>query len=412
MNLFEDLIWRGLLYQVTDEQLETKLNEDKLTFYLGADPTADSLHIGHLLAYLVAKRLMEHGHLPILVIGGGTGLVGDPSFKKSERKLLTIDESLKNAEGIKKQVVRILPNALIVNNYDWISSLNAIEFLRDVGKNFNVTYMMNKDSVKSRIENGISFTEFAYQILQAWDFEYLYRHHGCNLQIGGQDQWGNITAGLELIRKIHTSEAVAYGFTFPLVTKADGTKFGKTETGTLWLDKEKTTPYEFYQYWVNTADADVIMRLKQFTFLSKEQIDDLETEVNERPENREAQKILAEKVTEIVHGREELVKAVKVTQALFDGNIKDLEVDEIEMGFKGLTSIECTEDLPLIDALLAVELVTSKREAREMLKNNAISVNGDKIKDFDFVVKRELAFGQKYSILRKGKKRYAMIKHI
>jgi tyrosyl-tRNA synthetase len=412
MNLIEDLKWRGLLYQATDEVVKTKLIEEQLTFYLGTDPTADSLHIGHLLAYLVAKRLMDHGHHPILVIGGGTGLVGDPSFKKSERKLLTIDESMKNAEGIRKQVVKILPNAKIVNNYDWISSLNAIEFLRDIGKNFNVTYMMNKDSVKSRIENGISFTEFAYQILQAWDFEYLYKHHGCNLQIGGQDQWGNITAGLELIRKVHTSDAKAYGFTFPLVTKADGTKFGKTETGTLWLDKEKTSSYEFYQYWINTADADVIMRLKQFTFLSREEIEVLEKEVIEAPERRAAQKVLAEQVTETVHGKEELEKAIKVTKALFSGKIKDLEVDEIEMGFKGLSSVESTEELSLIDSLIAVELVKSKREAREMIKNNAISVNGEKVNDFEFVVKKENAFGKKYSILRKGKKRYALIRHI
>jgi tyrosyl-tRNA synthetase len=401
-----------LLYQVTDEEIKRKLIEEKITFYLGADPTADSLHIGHLLAYLVAKRLMEKGHQPILVIGGGTGLVGDPSFKKSERSLLTIDESLKNAEGITKQVIKILPKAQIVNNYDWISGLNAIEFLRDVGKNFNVTNMMNKDSVKSRIENGISFTEFAYQILQAWDFEYLFKHQNCVLQIGGQDQWGNITAGLDLIRKVHSSEAKAYGLTFPLVTKSDGTKFGKTETGTLWLDKEKTTPYEFYQYWINTADADVIMRLKQFTFLSVEEIEALEVSVANSPERREAQKVLAEKVTETVHGAEELEKAIRVSRALFSGKIKELEVDEIEMGFKGLSSVESNEDLSLIDALIAVELVKSRREAREMLKNNAISVNGEKVQDIEFIVKKEVAFGQKYSILRKGKKRYAMIKHI
>lgn len=412
MNLIEDLKWRGLLYQTTDEVVLTKLNEEKLTFYLGADPTADSLHVGHLLAYLVAKRLMDYGHNPILVIGGGTGLVGDPSFKKSERQLLTIEQSLKNADGIAKQVVNILPNAKIVNNYDWISGLNAIEFLRDIGKNFNVSYMINKDSVKSRIDNGISFTEFAYQILQAWDFEYLYKHHGCNLQIGGQDQWGNITAGLELIRKVHTSDAKAYGFTFPLVTKADGTKFGKTESGTLWLDKEKTSPYEFYQYWINASDEDVLMRLKQFTFLSKEEIEVLEKEVKDAPERRAAQKELAEQVTRMVHGEEELEKAIKVTNALFSGKIKDLEVDEIKMGFKGLTSVEASEDLALVDALIVVELVKSKREARELIKNNAISVNGEKVCDLEFVINKENAFGKEYSIIRKGKKRYALIKHI
>lgn len=411
MNLFEDLKWRGLLYQVTDDSIEKKLNEEELTFYLGADPTADSLHVGHLLAYLVAKRLMDYGHHPILVIGGGTGLVGDPSFKKSERQLLTIEQSLKNAEGIKKQVVKILPEAKVVNNYDWISSLNAIEFLRDVGKNFNVTYMMNKDSVKSRIESGISFTEFAYQILQAWDFEYLYDHHHCQLQIGGQDQWGNITAGLELIRKIHTSEADAYGLTFPLVTKSDGTKFGKTESGALWLDKNRTSPYEFYQYWINTADQDVIMRLKQFTFLDRAEIEALEKEVQERPEFRNAQKVLAEEVTKLVHGEVELQRAIKVSKALFSGKIKDLTFEEVEMGFKHLNSFETNEPLLLIDALINLELVKSKREARELIKNNAISVNGDKVNDLDFVIQKQHAFGEKFSVLRKGKKKYAVIRH-
>ncbi|MCK4552165.1 MAG: tyrosine--tRNA ligase, partial [Tenericutes bacterium] len=268
------------------------------------------------------------------------------------------------------------------------------------------------DSVKSRIENGISFTEFAYQILQAWDFEYLYKNYNCNLQIGGQDQWGNITAGLELIRKIHSAEAKAYGITFPLVTKADGTKFGKTETGTLWLDKDKTSPYEFYQYWINTADSDVILRLKQFTFLSKDEIDKLEIEVKEMPENRAAQKLLAEEITKTVHGDDELQKAINVSQALFSGNIKNLQVDEIEMGFKGLQTYDTNDEIMLIDALLNTQLVKSKREAREMIKNNAVSVNGDKVTDFDFVINKNDAFGFKYSVLRKGKKRYALIKHI
>ncbi len=412
MKLFEELKWRGLLYQVTDEELEEKLNSEKMTFYLGADPTADSLHVGHLLAYLVAKRLMERGHQPILVIGGGTGLIGDPSFKANERQLLTIEESLKNAEGITKQVKHILPNTKIVNNYDWISSLNTIEFLRDVGKNFNVTYMMNKDSVKSRIENGISFTEFAYQILQAWDFEYLFKNHDCNLQIGGQDQWGNITAGLELIRKIHTVEAKAYGFTFPLVTKSDGTKFGKTESGTLWLDKTKTSPYEFYQYWINTADADVITRLKQFTFLTRPEIEDLEREVNENPHERLAQKVLAEELTKTVHGEEELKRAQHVTNALFSGDIQDLDVEEIEMGFGHLTSVETAEAIPLVDALISLGLVKSKRESRELINNNAVTVNGDKVNDLNFVIDKADAFGNKYTIVRKGKKKYAVVKHI
>ncbi len=411
MNLYEDLKWRGLIYQQTDEELTEKLNKDKMTFYLGADPTADSLHIGHLLAYLVAKRLADYGHSPILVIGGGTGLIGDPSFKSQERKLLTIEESLKNAEGISKQVKHILPKAKIVNNYDWISSLNAIEFLRDIGKHFNVAYMMSKDSVKSRIENGISFTEFAYQIIQAWDFEYLYSNHNCIMQIGGQDQWGNITSGMELIRKIHTIEAKVYGLTFPLVTKADGTKFGKTESGTVWLDKNKTSVYEFYQYWINTADADVINRLKQFTFLSQSEINDLEKAVKEKPELRLAQKTLAEEITKLVHGESELLRAIKVTEALFTGEVFDLEIEEIEMGFKNLDSIEVDKEIGLVDALIALDLVKSKRQARELISSNAISVNSTKQSDLEFIITKASALHNKYSIIRKGKKKYAVIKH-
>ena len=411
MNLYEDLKWRGLLYQQTDEELTEKLNSEKLTFYLGADPTADSLHIGHLLAYLVAKRLENHGHKPILVIGGGTGLIGDPSFKSQERKLLSIEESLKNAEGIAKQARHILPEAMIVNNYDWLSSLNAIEFLRDIGKHFNVAYMMSKDSVKSRIENGISFTEFSYQIIQAWDFEHLYRNYNCVLQIGGQDQWGNITAGMELIRKIHTIEAKAYGITFPLVTKADGTKFGKTESGAVWLDKNKTSVYEFYQYWINTADQDVIIRLKQFTFLSKEEIDELEISVVEEPEKRLAQKVLAEEITKIVHGENELKKALKVTDALFSGDVSDLDLEEIEMGFSNLDSLEITEEVPLIDCLVDLNLASSKRQARELITSNAITVNGNKETDTQMIVAKTEALFSKYTIIRKGKKKYAVIKH-
>jgi tyrosyl-tRNA synthetase len=411
MNLYEDLKWRGLLYQQTDDDLAEKLNKEKLVFYLGADPTADSLHIGHLLAYLVAKRLEDYGHKPILVIGGGTGLIGDPSFKSQERKLLSIEESLKNAEGIAKQAKHILPEAMIVNNYDWLSSLNAIEFLRDIGKHFNVAYMMSKDSVKSRIENGISFTEFSYQIIQAWDFEHLYRNFNCTLQIGGQDQWGNITAGMELIRKVHTIEAKVYGITFPLVTKSDGTKFGKTESGAVWLDKNKTSVYDFYQYWINTADQDVINRLKQFTFLSKDQIEEIEKSLINEPEKRLAQKCLAEEITKLVHGENELRKAIKVTEALFSGDVSDLDIEEIEMGFSNLDSIEITEEKPLIDCLVELNIASSKRQARELIGSNAITINGNKETDLEFIIKKENALHLKYTIIRKGKKKYAIIKH-
>ena len=412
MNLFEDLKWRGLTYAMTDPSIEKVLNEDQVTFYLGADPTAVSLHVGHLLAYLVAKRLMIFGHKPILVIGGGTGLIGDPSFKNTERQLLTIETSLQNAAGITKQVKRLLPNATVVNNYDWLSSLNAIEFLRDIGKNFNVSYMMSKDSVKSRIENGISFTEFSYQIIQAWDFEYLFRKHNCVMQIGGQDQWGNITSGLELIRKVHGSEAQAYGFTFPLVTKADGTKFGKSESGAVWLDKDKTSPYEFYQYWINTADDDVIMRLKQFTFLTKEQIEELQNDLQLHPEQRNPQKALARELTELVHGEEALKEAEHITQALFTGSLEELTAEEIEMGFKDLLGFETSVDEPIIELLVKTLLVQSKREARELLQSGAISVNGMKVIDMNELVKKENAIGKQYSVIRKGKKKYVLVKHL
>ncbi len=412
MKLFEDLKWRGLLYAITDPNLEKALNDEKLTFYLGADPTADSLHVGHLLAYLVAKRLEDYGHNPILVIGGGTGLIGDPSFKSQERQLLTIEMSLKNGAGITSQVLKLLPKAKIVNNYDWISSLNAIEFLRDIGKNFNVAYMINKESVRSRIENGLSFTEFAYQIIQAWDFEYLFDKYGCSLQIGGQDQWGNITSGLELIRKNHGFESKAYGFTFPLVTKTDGTKFGKTESDSVWLDPKKTSPYEFYQFWINTADDDVFNRLKQFTFLSKEEIENLEQEFLKAPHQRLAQKVLGKEVTTLVHGEASFQKAKKISEALFSGEIHTLDKDEINMGFQNLINYETSESEVLQDLLLKLDLASSKRQARELISSGALLVNGEKVTDTFFTVSSDKAIGGVFTIIRKGKKTYSIIKHI
>lgn len=411
MKLFDELKWRGLVYDMTDPQLENALNDEHLTFYLGCDPTADSLHVGHLLAYLVAKRLLQGGHTPILVIGGGTGLIGDPSFKNAERQLLTIETSLKNAAGITAQVEKLLPGVMTVNNYDWISSLNAIEFLRDIGKNFNVTYMMSKDSVKSRIENGISFTEFSYQIIQAWDYEHLYGKYHCQLQIGGQDQWGNMTSGLELIRKVHGSEAKAYCFTFPLVTKADGTKFGKSESGAVWLDPEKTSPYDFYQFWINTADDDVIKRLKQFTFLTPEEISELEADLLAHPELRNAQKALAKDLTVLVHGEEAYLEALKITNALFTGNIESLTADEIAMGLKDFQGAIIKEDEGLIDLMIKTALAQSKREARELISSGAVMVNGNKATDINAVVSKETAIGNRFSILRKGKKKYALIRH-
>jgi len=412
MSLFSDLKWRDLAYDQTDPNLEKILDEKKLTFYIGIDPTADSLHIGHLLACLVAKRLQNHGHHPIIVLGGGTGLIGDPSFKNQERQLLSIQTSLDNAEGIRKQIIRLLPDAQVVNNYDWISSLNTIEFLRDIGKNFNISYMINKESVRSRIENGLSFTEFAYQIIQAWDFEHLYASYGCKLQIGGQDQWGNITSGLELIRKLHGADSEAYGFTFPLVTKSDGTKFGKTESGTLWLDKEKTSPYEFYQFWINTADDDAINYLKKYTFLSKDEIEKIELSVKMEPETRMAQKELARQITTLVHGENECLRAERITDALFTGKIHTLDAEEIGIGFKNLIKYETDKAETIDDVLVNCQLASSKRQARELVTSGAITINGEKVTDTYYMADSNQAIGKMYTVLRKGKKTYAIVKHL
>ncbi|HPF41906.1 MAG TPA: tyrosine--tRNA ligase [Bacillota bacterium] len=412
MSLFSDLKWRDLAYDQTDPNLEKILDEKKLTFYIGIDPTADSLHIGHLLACLVAKRLENHGHHPIIVLGGGTGLIGDPSFKNQERQLLSIQTSLDNAEGIRKQIIRLLPDAQVVNNYDWISSLNTIEFLRDIGKNFNISYMINKESVRSRIENGLSFTEFAYQIIQAWDFEHLYASYGCKLQIGGQDQWGNITSGLELIRKLHGADSEAYGFTFPLVTKSDGTKFGKTESGTLWLDKEKTSPYEFYQFWINTADDDAINYLKKYTFLSKDEIEKIELSVKMEPETRMAQKELARQITTLVHGENECLRAERITDALFTGKIHTLDAEEIGIGFKNLIKYETDKAETIDDVLVNCQLASSKRQARELVTSGAITINGEKVTDTYYMADSNQAIGKMYTVLRKGKKTYAIVKHL
>jgi len=411
MNLLEELKWRDLLYDVTDPDLEKVLENESITFYVGADPTADSLHVGHLMSYLVSKRLQDRGHHPILVIGGGTGLIGDPSGRSSERQLLTLETSMSNAAAITKQVVNILPTAQVVNNYDWISEYDIITFLRDIGKHFNINYMINKDSVKSRLENGISFTEFAYQIIQSLDFMELYKRHNCTLQIGGQDQWGNITAGLELIRKSLGHESKGYGFTWPLLTKADGSKFGKTAGGAIWLDKNRTSVYEFYQYWINTPDKDAVSFLKKFTFLSIEETQKIISEFEASPHQRLAQNKIAESLTTLVHGQEAYDSAVKISKALFSGDVKSLTSDEILQGFKDVPSIDMKEDNNLVDALILTKLASSKREAREFINNNAVSVNGDKINDLEFMVSKENAIDELFTVLRRGKKKYALIRH-
>jgi tyrosyl-tRNA synthetase len=419
MSLLEDLQWRGIVYQQTDEEgIQNTLEKEKISLYCGVDPTADSMHIGHLLPFLTLRRFQKEGHRPIVLVGGATGLIGDPSGKSEERKLQTLETVQYNVDCIKGQLKRIFDfesenGAIMVNNYDWAGSMDIVTFLRDYGKHVGVNYMLAKDTISSRLETGISFTEFTYTILQAMDFLHLYENHNCKMQIGGSDQWGNITTGLELIRKMAPEGSKAYGLTIPLVTKADGTKFGKTESGAIWLDPEKTSPYEFYQFWINTADADVIKYLKFFTFLSREEIEDLEKAVQEEPHLRKAQKALAEEMTRLIHGNEALEQAIKITAALFSGDIKNLSASEIKQGFKDVPSYEHSEgeELGIVDLLVAAKISPSKRQAREDVTNGAVSVNGERITELDYTLTDKDKIEGQFTVIRRGKKKYFLIKY-
>ncbi|MFC4697473.1 tyrosine--tRNA ligase [Enterococcus aquimarinus] len=415
-GFFHELKDRGLIHQTTDEvALEKQLNEETVKLYVGFDPTADSLHIGHLLPVLMLRRFQQHGHVPIALVGGGTGMIGDPSFKDQERQLNTLDTVKNWSESIKHQLSRFIDfedatnPAVIANNYDWLGETLLIDFLRDVGKHFTINYMMSKESVKRRIETGISYTEFAYQLLQAYDFLKLYETHGCLLQLGGSDQWGNITAGIELLRR--EKEVQGFGLTMPLITKADGTKFGKTEGNAVWLDAEKTTPYEFYQFWINTDDRDVIKFLKYFTFLSLEEIAAIETEFLAAPESRLAQKKLAEEVTSLVHGQEAYEQALRISQALFSGDIKGLSGEEIKQGFKGVPTYNVTQedDLALVELLITANVVPSKRQAREDIKNGAIYINGERIQELTYVISESDKIDRHSTVIRRGKKKYHLL---
>ncbi|KRD89126.1 tyrosine--tRNA ligase [Bacillus sp. Root147] len=418
MDILQDLEFRGLINQQTDEKgLSELLSKESVRLYCGFDPTADSLHIGHMLPVLILRRFQQAGHQPIALVGGGTGLIGDPSGKKAERTLNEKETVAMFSERIKGQLSRFLDfeegenAAVIANNYDWIGSLDVITFLRDIGKNFGINYMMAKDSVQSRIESGISFTEFSYMILQSYDFLNLYQTYNCKLQIGGSDQWGNITAGLELIRKSE-EDAKAFGLTVPLVTKADGTKFGKTEGGAIWLDAEKTSPYEFYQFWINTDDRDVIKYLKYFTFLSHAEINELAASAKEAPEKREAQKALAAAMTTLVHGEEALEQAIRISQALFSGSISELTAEEIKQGFKDVPSYTHTgEDIGLIDLLVESKISPSKRQAREDISNGAIYLNGEREQDLQKTVGAEDRIEGQFTVIRRGKKKYTLIQY-
>ena len=414
-DLFQELKERDLVYQTTDEDALVKhLNEESVKLYVGFDPTADSLHIGHLLPILMLRRFQQHGHVPIALVGGGTGMIGDPSFKDQERQLNTLETVQNWSQSIKNQLSRFIDfdneenPAIIANNYEWLGKLSMIDFLRDVGKNFTINYMMSKESVKRRIETGISYNEFAYQLLQAYDFLKLYDNYGCLLQLGGSDQWGNITSGIELMRR--ERDVQGYALTMPLITKADGTKFGKSEGNAVWLDAEKTTPYEFYQFWINTDDRDVIKFLKYFTFLSLEEIAEIEKEFTAAPETRVAQKALAKEVTTLVHGKEAYEQAVHISQALFSGNIKELSVSEIKQGFKGVPSYTVPQeaDLKLLELLVSSGLVQSKRQAREDIQNGAIYINGERVQDLEYQISDTDKIGNMI-VLRSGKKKYFLL---
>lgn len=407
MGIYEELEWRGLIKDVSSPDLREKLNRGGMTFYIGTDPTGDSLHIGHFSSFLISKRLKEAGHNPILLVGGGTGLIGDPK-PDAERPMITVEQVQHNFECLKAQAERIF-GFEVVNNYDWLKNFSYIDFLRDYGKYFNINYMLNKDIIRRRLDLGITYTEFSYMIMQACDFLHLFEEKNCVLQCAGQDQWGNITAGIELIRKKTGKEA--YGFTMPMLTKSDGTKFGKTNGRAIWLDRKKTSPYEMYQFFINSEDSKVIDYLKFLTFLSKEEIETLERKNQEAPHLREAHKALAKEVITYIHGSEAYEEAVHISEMLFSGKIQDLSYEQIQACFSGLEQVEIPNDLPIMDALIACKAAGSKREAREFVKGGSVLVNGVRITDIDYVVSKQQAFGQKVSVIRRGKKNYFILKH-
>ncbi|MDT3893327.1 tyrosine--tRNA ligase, partial [Staphylococcus arlettae] len=388
--LIEDLQWRGLIYQQTDESnLEALLNKEQVSLYCGADPTADSLHIGHLLPFLTLRRFQNHGHRPIVLLGGGTGMIGDPSGKSEERVLQTEEQVEQNVAGIAQQMHKLFEfetekGAQLVNNKDWLGKISLIDFLRDYGKHVGVNYMLAKDSIQSRLENGISFTEFTYTILQAIDFGHLNQTYNCKVQVGGSDQWGNITSGIELMRRMY-GQTEAYGLTIPLVVKSDGKKFGKSEGGAIWLDSAKTSPYEFYQFWINTSDDDVIKFLKYFTFLEHSEIERLEQSLQEAPHLREAQKALAENVTAFIHGEDALNDAIRISQALFSGDLKALSSQELKEGFKDVPQVTLSHDTTnIVEAIVESGISSSKRQAREDVTNGAIYINGERQQDVGY----------------------------
>ena len=401
MTFYEELQWRGLVNQISSPDLIEKLNKGGMTFYIGTDPTADSLHLGHYSSFLITRRMQKAGHTPILLVGLATGLIGDPRGTV-ERELKQKQEVIRNYEALKAQVERLF-GFEVVNNYDWIKELNVIDFFRDYGKYINVGYMLTKDHVRRQMESGISYAEFSYMLIQAIDFKHLHETRGVDLQVAGSDQWGNITTGIELIRKTTGDEVFA--LTMPLVTDSQGNKFGKSEGNALWLDKEKTSPYELYQFLINTEDSCVVSYLKRLTFLTPEQITEIEAQHAEHPEQRLAQKALAREIVTDLHGEEEFNHAVEISEKLFAGDFKSLSLRDIKAGMKNVPHVSITPG-PLADVLVGAGICSSKREAREFIGNGAISINGEPVKDPAFAVDASAALEGSVLIIRRGKKKF------
>ena len=416
MHIFDELKERGLIFQTTDEEaLRQELEEGQVSYYTGYDPTADSLHLGHLVAILTSRRLQLAGHKPYALVGGATGLIGDPSFKDAERSLQTKETVEGWVKSIQGQLAGLLDfengqnKAEMVNNYDWFSDISFIDFLRDVGKYFTVNYMMSKESVKKRIETGISYTEFAYQIMQGYDFFILNQKHNVTLQIGGSDQWGNMTAGTELLRR--KADKTGHVITVPLITDASGKKFGKSEGNAVWLNADKTSPYEMYQFWMNVMDDDAVRFLKIFTFLSLDEIEEIRKQFEAAPHERLAQKILAREVVTLVHGEKAYQEALNITEQLFAGNIKNLSVKELKQGLRGVPNyqVQAEDNLNIVDLLVTAGVVNSKRQAREDVQNGAIYVNGDRIQGLDYTLGDADKLENELTVIRRGKKKYFVL---
>ena len=405
MTLFEDLKWRGLIKDIAGEESELQkvLDGEPFSFYWGTDPTADSLHLGHYSSLCMAKRLANAGHHPVLLCGGATGRIGDPR-PTAEREIISEETVNNNISGIREQIKRLVPAAELVDNYDWMKDYTFLNFLRDIGKYININYMLDKDIIRRRLETGITFAEFAYMLLQGYDFLHLFQEKKCIMQVAGSDQWGNITTGVDLIRKV--LEKTAYAFTMPLILDPTGKKFGKSEGNALWLDKNKTSPYAIYQYLINSDDSKVLEYLKVFTFLSKEQIEEIYSKQMESRETRIAQKALAWEVVKDIHGKDEADNAVVVSQKLFAGDFKGLSVSDIMTGLKGVPSFAYAEEQPLIDVLVNNKIAASKREAREFINGKAVYINGELASDESMIVKKESAIEGKVIIIRRGKKKY------